>query len=340
MQPLQPGPRWLAGRLARQKITLKLLRMTRIAERTVLFADLRGSTALYETLGNAEATSVVTHTVTTLVRAVPACGGELIKTLGDGLMAVFNTPADGLRSAIKMHEELEHLVNRGRERGASPGLRGLRLQVGLARGEVVEMGGDCFGDAVNVAARLIDHASDNETLITVEVLVGLEDDWKRRFRSLDWMHLRGRAEPVQVHVLGGRRGPDIAPTQFGAVPSTLEPEAVRLVWLNSNEVFDGEHMPVVLGRSPQAQFRVDDSRVSRAHARVDWHGGSFQLTDLSYNGTYVRFGEAAEVVSLRRGNCTLHGSGWIGLGGSPTDPTAPSVRFELLSFSDTVLHRA
>ena len=38
---------------------------------------------------------------------------------------------------------------------------------------------------------------------------------------------------------------------------------------------------MVLGRSPQAQFRVDDSRVSRSHARVDWHGGSFQLTDLS-----------------------------------------------------------
>ena len=312
--------------------------MTRIAERTVLFADLRGSTSLYETLGNAEATSVVTHTVSAIARAVPACGGQLIKTLGDGLMAVFETPSQGMQSAQQMHEELEQLVIRGRERGASAGLRGLRLQVALARGEVVEMSGDCFGDAVNVSARLIDHASDNETLVTAEVLDGLADDIKARFRSLDWMQLRGRAEPVQVHVTGGRRGADLAPTQFGGVNTTLEPEAVRLVWLDINEVFDGEHMPVVLGRSPQAQFRVDDSRVSRAHARVDWHGGSFQLTDLSYNGTYVRFGNADEVVSLRRGHCTLHGAGWIGLGGSPTDPTAPSVRFELLSFHDTVPH--
>ena len=314
--------------------------MTRIAERTVLFADLRGSTSLYETLGNAEATSVVTHTVKALGAAVPACGGALIKTLGDGLMAVFDTPAQGMQSALQMHEVLEDLVNRGRERGASAGLRGLRLQVALARGEVVEMAGDCFGDAVNVSARLIDHASDNETLVTGDVLAGLLEDLRLRFRSLDWMHLRGRAEPVQVHVLGGRRGTDLAPTQFGGVPTTLESEAVRLVWLDVNEVFDGEHMPVVLGRSPQAQFRVDDSRVSRAHARLDWHGGSFQLTDLSYNGTYVRFGNAEEVVSLRRGHCTLHGSGWIGLGGSPSDPTAPSVRFELLSFNDTVPHPA
>ena len=314
--------------------------MTRIAERTVLFADLRGSTALYETLGNAEATSVVTHTVNALARAVPACGGALIKTLGDGLMAVFATPSDGLQSAQQMHEALEGLVTRGSERGASPGLRGLRLQVALARGEVVEMSGDCFGDAVNVAARLIDHASDNETLITVEVLDGLSAEAQPRFRSLGWMHLRGRAEPVQVHVLGGRRrGADLPPTQFGAVASVVEPEAVRLQWQDLNEVFDGGHMPVVMGRSPQAHFRVDDSRVSRSHARVDWHGGVFQLTDLSYNGTFVRFGAGEDVVALKRSSCTLHGSGLIGLGGSPADPTAPCVRFELLSFVDTVPHR-
>lgn len=313
--------------------------MTRIAERTVLFADLRGSTALYETLGNAEATSVVTHTVAAIARVVPECHGEVVKTLGDGLMAVFNAPADGLQASLQMQESLDLLVSRGRERGASAGLRGLRLQVALARGEIVEMGGDCFGDAVNVAARLVDLASDNETLITADVLAGLPSEQRRRFRSLDWMHLRGRAEPVQVHVLGGRRGLDLAPTQFGAVPNTLEPEAVRLVWLGIQEIYDGERMPVVLGRSPQAHFRVDDSRVSRSHARLDWHGGVFQLTDLSYNGTYVRFGDAEEVVSLRRGSCTLHGHGLIGLGGTPSDPGAPCVRFELLSFTDTVPHR-
>ena len=313
--------------------------MTRIAERTVLFADLRGSTALYETLGNAEATSVVTHTVSTLARTVPEFGGQLIKTLGDGLMAAFEDPAAGLQSAQAMHEALDVLVSRGSERGASAGLRGLRLQVALARGEVVEMGGDCFGDAVNVAARLIDHASDNETLITAEVLRGLQPELQRRFRDLDWMQLRGRAEPVKVHVLGGRRGTDLPATQFGPVSNAVEPEAVRLVWLDQSNVYDGGQMPVVLGRGTQTQFRVDDSRVSRAHARLDWHGGMFQLTDLSYNGTYVRFFGADERVTLRRSSCTLHGSGSIGLGGTPTDPTAPTVRFEVLSFNDTVPNR-
>ena len=310
--------------------------MTRISDRTVLFADLRGSTALFETLGNAEATSVVTHCVNALGGPVSSYEGHVVKTLGDGLMAVFDDAAPAVQAAMLMHEVLEGMVNRGSERGASSGLRALRLQVGLARGEVVEMAGDCFGDAVNVAARLLDHAGDNETLLTVEVLQGLPLDLRSRFRSLDRLVLRGRAEPVQVHVLGGRRGvgSDMAATQFGDVATVSEPDGLRLVWADLHRLFASQQTPVVLGRSPQATFCVDDGRVSRSHARVDWHSGSFQITDLSYNGTYVRFNDG-EIVSLRRGSCTLHGSGTIGLGGTPTDPGSACVSFDVLRFADT-----
>jgi hypothetical protein len=196
------------------------------------------------------------------------------------------------------------------------------------------MAGDCFGDAVNVAARLLDHAGDNETLITAPVLAGLNRTQKPLFRSLDQLVLRGRVEPVQVYVYGGRRSGDSAATQFGDVAPTSEPDAIRLEWLALNQVFASRQMPVILGRSPQAHYCVDDSRVSRSHARLDWHGGSFQLSDLSYNGTYVRFADG-EIVSLRRGSCLLHGNGVIGLGGSPADPTSACVRFEVLRYGDT-----
>jgi class 3 adenylate cyclase len=311
--------------------------MTRISDRTVLFADLRGSTALFETLGNAEATSVVTHCVNALTVSVGEHGGHVVKTLGDGLMSVFDEPAQAVATALHMHELLEAMVSRGSERGASSGLRGLRLQVAMARGEVVEMSGDCFGDAVNVAARLLDHAGDNETLVTDDVMVGLPLDVQERFRSLDRLALRGRVEPVPVHVLGGRRvagGVEIPPTQFGDVASVREPDGLRLMWGGQYRVFASEQMPVVLGRSPETAFWVDDSRVSRSHAKLDWHSGCFMLTDLSYNGTYVRFNDG-EIVSLRRGSCTLHGSGSIGLGGSPADPASACVSFDVLRFSST-----
>src|SRR5205823_2237518 len=126
----------------------------------------------------------------------------------------------------------------------------LRLQIGLAQGEVVEVEGDLFGDAVNVAARLLDHAGDNETLATANVLEGL-GDWERsRFRSLDRLQLRGRAEPVHVHLqVMPRRVGDSAATAYGdMLTPAADPEAIRLVWLDVNRIFAGANLPVILGR--------------------------------------------------------------------------------------------
>jgi len=308
--------------------------MTQIVERTILFADLRGSTSLYETMGNAEATAVVTQSVALSARIVTNLGGKVIKTLGDGLMAMFDAPPAAVAAADEMHESMERIG------GPGSGLpQPLKLQVALACGEVVEMSGDVFGDAVNVAARLLDHAGDNETLLTANVLAGLDEDQRARFRSLDRMQLRGRVEPVHVHLLeAARHVGDTAATAFGDIAPTAEPEGIRLVWLDLNRIYSGASLPVVLGRSPQATYCIDDTRVSRSHARIDWHGGTFQLTDLSYNGTYVRFDNDPEVISLRRGTCTLHGTGVIGLGTPPIDAVSPCVRFEVMKFADTQPH--
>jgi class 3 adenylate cyclase len=312
--------------------------MTEIVVRTVLFADMRGSTAMYETLGNSDATAVVTQSIALLGRIVQLHHGRVVKTLGDGLMAMFISANDAVAAAADMHESLERIGVPGNRANARARAVPLRLQIGLASGEVIEMQGDVFGDAVNVAARLIDHAGDNETLVTSSVLDGLDDLEQSRFRSLDRMQLRGRVEPVHVHVLesNARRFGDTQSTAFGDMaPVAPEPEGIRLIWLEQSRIFAGPSLPVILGRSPQATYIIDDTRVSRSHARIVWHSGTFQLTDLSYNGTYVRFDHDPEVISLRRGSCTLHGSGLIGLGAPPTDPNSASVRFEIVKFADT-----
>ena len=314
--------------------------MTQSYERTILFADLRGSTSLYETLGNAEASAVVTQSVALLAGIVTQSGGTVVKTLGDVLMAMFNESTAGVASAVEMHAALDRWDGPIRE-ASRVRLPPLQLQVGLARGEVVEMSGDVFGDAVNVAARLLDHAGDNETLATQTVIEGLSALEQEQFRSLDRMQLRGRVEPVHVHLLEpARRFGDTEATMFGEILAAPVPEGIRLVWLDLNRIYAGTSLPVVLGRSPQATYCVDDTRVSRSHARIDWHGGTFQLTDLSYNGTFVRFANDTQSVSLRRSSCTLHGSGVITLGAPVSDVTAPSVRFEVMKFSDTQPHGA
>ena len=304
--------------------------MSAIQRRAVVFADLRGSTALYELLGNTDASQIVTETVDAVSRRVPATGGVVVKTLGDGLMAVFPTAAQAVEAADQMHEEIDIVMRR---RDALTGFTEarLQLQVCIALGETVEVSGDYFGDAVNVAARLLDHAGDNETLVTADVLRALPLDSRDMFRSLDLVRLRGRVEPVEVHLLS-RRGMDTAPTLVGGGPlmGMAGPDAVILTWGNKVRRFTASDMPVVIGRAAASDMQVDDARVSRSHCRIDLIGATLQLSDLSINGTFVRFTSEDEVLSLRRGSCTLHGSGEVGLSGSPEDPGVAAVQFEVL----------
>lgn len=87
----------------------------------------------------------------------------------------------------------------------------------------------------------------------------------------------------------------------------------------------------MLGRASSANLVIDEARVSRTHARIEVQGGALQLIDLSINGTFVRFAGEEELLSLRRGSCTLHGQGEIALGAPPGEPATPVVRFALLS---------
>ena len=298
-----------------------------------MFADLRGSTGLYETLGNAFATQLVSRTVSVLGQVISSRDGVLVKTLGDGLMATFTEPCTAIQAAIDMHAALAQ-IGPDEWADAEPQHRPLKLQIGLAFGEMVEVAGDFFGDSVNIAARLLEHCGDDETLATSTVVETLAAHDKLKFRRLDLLQLRGRVEPVEVHTLERHEFADLAATMFGNVLATPAPSALRLSWLDAATVLTTSEMPVILGRGEQAQCCIDDNRVSRSHARIDWHGGAFQLVDLSSNGTHVRFAADGEVVALRRGTCTLHGSGVLGLGASPIDPSAPCVGFEVVHLND------
>lgn len=304
--------------------------MATIKRRFVLFADLRGSTALYQTLGNARATALVTDIIRQLTLRVPTCGGQVIKTLGDGLMAVFSKAGHAVSAAVQMQDDLDRPQPPGTGLAGLPPTPELHLQMAISAGEVVEVHGDCYGDAVNVAARLLDHAGDGETLIDREVFDDLPWEVRERFRHLDKVHLRGRAEPVDVFQLSRHVGQDAEVTRMESSDFSHEAQGIQLSWAGTTQSFLRTDLPVLVGRGTTSTFRVEDVRVSRTHARIDLLGGALQLTDLSINGTFVRFAGDEEILSLRRGACTLHGHGELGLGGSPADPSAPLVRFALL----------
>ncbi|MBX7058804.1 MAG: adenylate/guanylate cyclase domain-containing protein [Leptospirales bacterium] len=110
-----------------------------------LFTDLRGSTNLYEQLGDARAYSRVQEHFDILSRCVAEHRGAVVKTVGDAIMAVFKRSNDALRAVQEMHEQL-------RERTE------LVLKTGLHRGPAIAVNSnerlDYFGRTVNLAARL------------------------------------------------------------------------------------------------------------------------------------------------------------------------------------------
>ncbi|NDY90559.1 adenylate/guanylate cyclase domain-containing protein [Ideonella livida] len=297
--------------------------MGNVSRRTVLFADLRGSTGLYESLGNTVAAEHVTRAVHEVAHAVERHRGVVVKTLGDGLLAVFARPGGALNAALEAQQRLGVVA---------PGAPQLHLQLGLGVGDVVEVDGDCFGDAVNVAARLLDHADTGETLVTRDFWRELSEPLQLQFRSLPPMQLRGRQEPVEVLVHCASPSDSLLTHQGTRTGETALPAlGIMLSWRGKTLCRARGQLPLQIGRNPDCGVVIDDGRVSRSHARIDAAGAGLELLDLSINGTFVRFGDDDEVLSLRRGSCTLHGHGAIGLGAPPSDGRTPTITFATIT---------
>ncbi|HET8744401.1 MAG TPA: adenylate/guanylate cyclase domain-containing protein [Ramlibacter sp.] len=297
---------------------------------TVMFADLTGSTAVFEKLGNEAATRTVTALTDWIMEVAIAHGGRVVKTLGDGVLAVFPDGADAIEAVVQLQREHARRSTRH-----GPAAR-LQLQVGLACGEIVEVGGDCFGDAVNVAARLSDLSGGRQILATDSVVEQLPSAPPgTRFHPLGSMPIRGRERPVRLFRIDWQED---SSTDMMTIPALETPRALRpraapgAIELHSQgqmRIFTSEQMPVHLGRSSEAELLIIDPRVSRLHARIDWHNQGFVLVDLSSNGTCVRFQGAPSELTLRRNECVLHDNGEIALGPDFSDWSLPTVRFAL-----------
>ena len=122
-----------------------------ISNVTLMFTDLKGSTELYERVGDAAAFRLVRQHFAFLARVVRANNGAIVKTLGDAIMAAFADPADAVRAAQAIQEEVT-------EFNEASGGEDIVIKLGLHGGPciAVELNDrlDYFGSTVNMAARL------------------------------------------------------------------------------------------------------------------------------------------------------------------------------------------
>lgn len=291
---------------------------------TVVFADLVGSTGIFERLGDETAGRFVTQLTTALSKTFEQHNGRVVKLLGDGLFVVFPLESEAITACVSIQKRLV-------EKPVYPGGMGspVQMQMGVETGEVVEIEGDCYGDAVNSAARLADLAGADQILTTQRVRDALPESEKAQLRSLGPMYLRGKAEVTEVFRVEWQPERDAEATVMGV--SMFKPAAAQghLELTASGQTLRlpprGERL--TLGRSTTASLPVNDSRVSRIHATIEWRGGQFVLSDVSSFGTWVYVGNQTEPVVLRRTELYLVGNGQIALGCDREAEDAPLATF-------------
>ena len=178
---------------------------------TVVFADISGSTLLYETLGNERAADAVTQIIQWIDESVESHGGRVVKKMGDGVLAVFGDASAGVSAMAALLRQHQTRMNRW------PLPLRMDIRAGVASGEVLNVGGDCYGDAVNVASRLCERAGSAEiwaTETTVLLAGGAPDVW---YRKLGQLELRGKADSVVLYQVEWRENeePDAVTVKAG-----------------------------------------------------------------------------------------------------------------------------
>jgi class 3 adenylate cyclase len=147
--------------------TLDVDQRLKITSLTFLFTDLKGSTALYERVGDLVAYDIVRQHFHVLHDIVAAEAGAVVKTIGDAVMATFSTPDRALNAALRMREAM-HKINEERNN------EDLLLKIGIHEGPCLAVTlndrQDYFGQTVNMAARVQGLASSRAIFATKPVI--------------------------------------------------------------------------------------------------------------------------------------------------------------------------
>jgi len=278
------------------------------ATRAIVFADISGSTRLYEALGDTIARELVSQCLDLMTEQVNRHNGAVIKTIGDEIMATFATAEQAVEASMSMQEAVaEDLPQRNQHTPPN-----FAIRIGMHFGSCILEGGDVFGDAVNVAARMAGIAKGSQIITTQDTAAALSPALRSSTRHVDRIPIRGKSEDVDIFEVIWQAD-DVTRTATGLFHHDADIVAnLRLRYHTEVMDLNQDMSVVVLGRGKKADMVVNDSMASREHARIECRRGKFILTDMSTNGTYVETTEGPSY--LRREDVVLTGEGKIALG--------------------------
>jgi class 3 adenylate cyclase len=296
--------------------------MPRDIELAVLFADVVGSTRLFELLGDLRARDMVSTCIDIMRTATDKFGGTVIKTMGDEVMSTFPSATDALAAASQMQRQITAHSQLKIDGHA------VAIRVGCHFGPVVLESRDVFGATVHTANRMTSQAKAGQIVTTTATIAQLPPDWRAAARQIDVATLRGQGSEVALYEILWQ--PDEATSMLPQIslPATDARRAtrVRLRMLDREVVVDEAHPNAVMGRAEDNDLVVKGNLISRLHAKVEIVRRKFMLVDQSTNGTFVLHSNGEEAF-VRRDSMQLKGEGMIGLGRAPEPDSPLTIRF-------------
>ena len=239
------------------------------ARLAVLFADVSGSTQMYEALGDVRARGIVARCIAVMTEATHRHGGTLVKTMGDEVMTTFPDAAAAAEAACEMQEAITgQMMVEGRR---------LAIRVGFHFGPILSEDADVFGDAVNLAARLANQAKSGQILTSGATVAHLTGPRRKSCRQIDLTQVRGKQEQIEIHEVVWRAEDA---TVMRAPWATEHRAGGRLVFTAGGtrlELGEG-HPSLTIGRADQNDLVVvgveREGKQQCSDEREPFHGGS------------------------------------------------------------------
>jgi len=275
----------------------------------VMFADVAGSTAMYENLGDSVARERISKALNSLIAVCRRHKGTLVKTIGDEILVYFKDSDLALMAAQTIQETIED--------DRSPETVGLSIRIGLHYGPAILADNDIFGDTVNVAARVVAMTKARQILMTGSLADIINSaELKSRARPYDRIQIKGKEHTLDVYMLAWEEESEITNMATGNMTNPFkieEDDSLLLTYRNETTRLDIDSDSISIGRGKTCDLIIKGDLISRFHASISVRRGKFILTDQSTNGTFVRTLDGQNIF-LRQEDLTLFGSGVISLG--------------------------
>jgi adenylate cyclase len=288
----------------------------------VMFADICGSTALYDRLGDEMARRLIAKCIAMMVDKATAYQGTLIKTIGDEIMCTFRSAENAMNAACAMQNTIEN-DNLGKDHP-------MHIRIGFHYGDVICETGDVYGDTVNVAARVASITRANQIMTTMAAVSSMPPDFRDKTHKIMRAELKGKQEQLDIFRVAWEAD-DTLRTRIG-IPTFRKPQEgnseLTLYYRDQSFKIDEHHPSAVLGREEVCDILVTNDFASRQHARIELRFGKFVIADQSTNGTYIRFTDGHSV-RLAREDLVLRGSGSISLGQAYSENPSEVVEFSI-----------